>query len=420
MLYNQPTGTAAGSPYVGKNIGAGIQGSKVPPMAIEGPQRELVNAIRGTGQTDTNGDLTQLLQALSRGIFVGTLGGTANALTASISGGVTMPALLTGMRFHALGGSVANTGPATLAFTSGFTAAPGTLAVLRSDGLVLQPGDIAPGAFVTFVFDGTALRFSGATSSQIVRTVLVANLNLYVSNATGSDTANTGLTSGSPFKTKQKAYDFLRQRFDLNGYTATVTVAPGTYAGFSASAPIVGAAGPASVQFIGDPATPGNVVVTGPIAATNAGMARIRGFKLTGAPCIGAGFGGRIEFGDVEFGASAGSHIACNNYGNAIAIGNYSISGGAFAHLGAIVGGQVDVSGAITVTVTNTPTFSSGFVSAAGNSIVSSSGVTWTGTAVFGNRYVVSSNSTIVTNGSGANYFPGNSAGVEQTNGKYI
>src|SRR3954467_10058290 len=64
MDYNQPTGGLPGDPYIGKNVAAGIQGSKVPPHAIEYPQREIINVITPAGITPSNGDLTQLYQAI--------------------------------------------------------------------------------------------------------------------------------------------------------------------------------------------------------------------------------------------------------------------------------------------------------------------------------------------------------------------
>ncbi len=69
MLYNPPTGGAANDPYVGKNVAAGIQGSKVPPGAVEFPQREIMSVISaaisaGLQITPTNTDLTQLLQSI--------------------------------------------------------------------------------------------------------------------------------------------------------------------------------------------------------------------------------------------------------------------------------------------------------------------------------------------------------------------
>lgn len=67
-LYVPPSGsTDPNASYVGKNVAAGTQGSKVPPGAVEYPQREIVNAISSSGQSPTNSDLFQLWKAILAG-----------------------------------------------------------------------------------------------------------------------------------------------------------------------------------------------------------------------------------------------------------------------------------------------------------------------------------------------------------------
>ena len=56
-------------------------------------------------------------------------------------------------------------------------------------------------------------------------------ISYYVSTS-GSDT-NDGLTLGTPFATVQRAVDVMPK--DLGGYDATINIASGTYAGFTAS-----------------------------------------------------------------------------------------------------------------------------------------------------------------------------------------
>ncbi|WFS06246.1 hypothetical protein [Methylobacterium sp. 391_Methyba4] len=66
MDYNAPSGsTDPNAPFVGKT--ASTQGSKVPPKALEYPQREIVNAIAASGQTPSNADLLQLWKAIQAG-----------------------------------------------------------------------------------------------------------------------------------------------------------------------------------------------------------------------------------------------------------------------------------------------------------------------------------------------------------------
>lgn len=65
MLYHPPSGsTDPNAPYVGKNVAAGTQGSKVPPGALEFTQREIVNAIESAGMSPSDGDLFQLWKAM--------------------------------------------------------------------------------------------------------------------------------------------------------------------------------------------------------------------------------------------------------------------------------------------------------------------------------------------------------------------
>ncbi|WP_210253134.1 hypothetical protein, partial [Beijerinckia sp. L45] len=66
MLYNPPTGGAANDPYVGKNVAAGIQGSKVPPGAVEFPQREIMAIIAADPSlTPSNTDLGQAQKSIA-------------------------------------------------------------------------------------------------------------------------------------------------------------------------------------------------------------------------------------------------------------------------------------------------------------------------------------------------------------------
>jgi hypothetical protein len=110
------------------------------------------------------------------------------------------------------------------------------------------------------------------------------------------------------------------------------------------------------------------------------------------------------------------NHIAGDCIGSAPF--NFSITGGAAAHVFVESGAGEMNYGAITVTVTGTPTFSSAFAYAWTNGSIFSNLTTFSGAAT-GPRYIVTTNGTINTNGSGANFFPGNTPGVMQTGGIY-
>jgi hypothetical protein len=70
MRYIAPSGTPdpfdESVPYIGRNLAAGIQGSRVPPGAVEHSQREIVNVIKAAGLAPDEDDLTQLEQAIRR------------------------------------------------------------------------------------------------------------------------------------------------------------------------------------------------------------------------------------------------------------------------------------------------------------------------------------------------------------------
>jgi len=67
MRYVAPTGTPdpfnESVGYVGRNLAAGTQGSRIPPRAVEHPQREIVNVIKEV-LTPSESDTTQLLKAI--------------------------------------------------------------------------------------------------------------------------------------------------------------------------------------------------------------------------------------------------------------------------------------------------------------------------------------------------------------------
>ncbi|AID18338.1 hypothetical protein PPF1_25 [Rhizobium phage vB_RleM_PPF1] len=76
MEYNAPYGSAdPNAPYVDRNMAAATKGSIPPAAAIEFPQREIMAVITAAGISGSNGDLTQLLQAIEQLISAATGGG---------------------------------------------------------------------------------------------------------------------------------------------------------------------------------------------------------------------------------------------------------------------------------------------------------------------------------------------------------
>jgi hypothetical protein len=260
------------------------------------------------------------------------------------------------------------------------------------------------------------------------RVRLSAPLTLYVST-TGSDTLNSGLTASAPFKTIQNAWNVLWGKFDLNGFSATISVADGAYTDpVVVSGVPLGVANATSVLIQGNATTPSNCAITvagsSCFLATAGAPIQVVGFKLIGSGGLGfalqANLGGKIDFNNIEFGACGVSHIFAQNQGTVTCENptNYKISGGSTVHYLAQSFGIIAVQGAGTITLTGTPAFSSSFAISNTLSQITTTGMTFSGSAT-GQRYTVSANSLIGANAGGATFFPGSTSGVTQTGGQY-
>lgn len=256
-----------------------------------------------------------------------------------------------------------------------------------------------------------------------MREKLTAARTYYV-RTDGSD-SNNGLanTSGGAFLTVQKAIDVIYATLDLGGKDVTVQVADGTYTGaVLADGPFIGKG---SVTINGNNSTPTNVVFSTTssscVTAQNGAFISCTNFKVTTTT---SGFGllaskkGHVNFSGIDFGTCATHQIRSDDFGSVTATGNYTISGGAATHFNS-------VSGAIriqsrTVTLSNTPAFSTAFCQTLISGLATVNGNTYSGTGATGVRYDITLNGVVYTAGGGANYFPGNAAGTTATGGQYI
>jgi hypothetical protein len=257
----------------------------------------------------------------------------------------------------------------------------------------------------------------GATANWVrQRLRLGANTTFYVAT-TGSDSTGTGLV-GAPWRTAQFASDMLQKNYDLNGFTVTIMRAAGAYTdGVIVSGGYVGAKGP---TVIFDGASMATVTVTSacPYQGLNGASFIVQNQKLVATTfCINAAYNTSIGYSSIDFGTATQAHISAAYSSLVSCSNNYTISGSSPSHVSTSLGGAW-VANAVTVTLTGTPAFSSGFVNAQQSSAVNSLGVTWSGAAT-GPRYSATLNGVIYTTGSGANYFPGNSAGSTATGGQY-
>ena len=143
----------------------GTEGSYPGHALVTDTEAEVLNAIGLFGLTQDGGDLTQLGQAIARGLYLGAFGGSQNALTASLPNGASLPALLPGTRLTAIP-TQTNTGAVTVTLR-GFATSPITLSVVRRDGSAAAAGDVVAGTLLTLLYDGTALRFGAPAPSEI-------------------------------------------------------------------------------------------------------------------------------------------------------------------------------------------------------------------------------------------------------------
>ena len=119
-------------------------------------EAELLNLQGAAGFVQSSSDLTQALQAVARGgIYLGPLGGTANALAGTIQGSVVLPSLQKGVRLIGYPTSANTSATVTLAVTGiGAAGTTVTFPVNKPDGTPLVAGDIKIGRRYEFEADG--------------------------------------------------------------------------------------------------------------------------------------------------------------------------------------------------------------------------------------------------------------------------
>ena len=252
------------------------------------------------------------------------------------------------------------------------------------------------------------------------RETLSASRTYYV-RTDGSD-SNNGLanTAGGAFLTIQKACDVVCS-IDMATYQVTVQVADGTYTTPVILRSYLGALPP---LITGNTGTPANCIINTTSAAcitcsTPGAYWTISGLKLTtttGGTAISLNDCCKLGYENINFGAVAGtysSHIYLDRGAIAVASGDYSITGGAFAHLWPNYSAGVLISGK-TITITGTPAFSGAFLYSRVGWLQADT-TTYSGSAT-GKRYEISLNAVAFTN---AGALPGSLAGTASTGAVY-
>lgn len=291
-----------------------------------------------------------------------------------------------------------------------FYAAEGAIA----DVILKTPEGVTVQTYEEVPFVGTVLN---------ARERLAVNRTYYVAT-TGSDIANDGLSSGSPFLTVQKAVN-AASMLDFNGFTVTIQVAAGTYADrVVVNGVNLGLIDFNSLVIQGDVSTPANVVFSysgggNTISALAGAQVTVKGVRFVGGVNtyhISSQQASYIAILNCEFGAGF-AHLYARNGGFVGINGNYTVTGSANCHVLTEFSGRVR-GASTTVTITGTPAFSTAFASAAGLGNIELIAMTFSGSAT-GPRYAATLNGVIYTQGGGASYLPGNSAGSTATGGQY-
>lgn len=254
----------------------------------------------------------------------------------------------------------------------------------------------------------------------IDRLALQGDQTFYVSPVSGSDTTNYGLVPASAWATLQFGYETIANYYDLNGYTATLRAADGTYSvGLSAGTPLTG--GNFRLKFNGSGAIV-NTAAAPILKFTNNVRAQVSNGNLTGVgSCIDVDNGAYVRYGGQVFSTTAQDHVRVQNGGVAEQIaGTAFIAGNAASHIHVLSNGVIN-STSRTIQALASNAFSDSFAKAELGGVINATGNTFTnGTFLSGTRYAARSNGVINTNGGGANYFPGTSAGSALTGGQYI
>ncbi len=234
------------------------------------------------------------------------------------------------------------------------------------------------------------------TIGDLMRTLLTANTTFYVSNS-GVDVWNNnqGLSSGSPWLTLQFAYEQIVAKYDLNGFTATIQLADGTYAGLYVAS---GWTGSGNIVVNGNVTTPDNVIINAPSASLPGGVIATAyiywNVNFLGAALSFTNFNvvfdnvtqtyffmataGTIQIENVDFGVNGDNgwdsidHLwAQNPNAQFLTLTGYKISGGAAYHI-FLNPGQFTGTGS-TVTIANNPSVD-WFVGASGTTAIANIG----------------------------------------------
>jgi len=241
----------------------------------------------------------------------------------------------------------------------------------------------------------------------------------------GSD-SNTGLgnSAASAFVTIQKAVQ-VAATLNANNFSVQVLVANGTY---TSGITLLSYVGTQPLLIKGNTANPHSCVINvstwGVFGDGVVGPYNVSGLKFitnstTGGGSVFANNGTRLNLFNVDFGRAIGNnHIVAGQFGSVIVNTNYTVSSSATFHWVSDTNSMISVNGGLTINIANaTQTFNTWALASRAGGILAV-GNTFNGTAI-GTRYNADLNAYISVGGGGANYLPGNGAGVTTNGGQY-
>jgi hypothetical protein len=277
--------------------------------------------------------------------------------------------------------------------------------------------------------DDGKVSFPSGISSANARERLAADRTYYW-RSDGSD-GNDGRSdsAGGAFLSAQKAMDVIATGLDTNGFNVTIKHGSETNKTFTAKLDVKPWVGGGDLTIEGNGTA--NTHISTNASATDAivvwrgalpGKLTVKALKLSAAGSNSNGLFAQvpcsITLDGVEYGPCSVAQVAAGNGSNVYLATNYTISGGAASHIQSQIGGYIQSVGR-TVTLSGTPNFGTAFALAQLGSTILNWSNTFSGSAT-GKRYSAVTNGLITTNGGGANYFPGNSAGTTATGGQYV
>lgn len=257
-----------------------------------------------------------------------------------------------------------------------------------------------------------------------VREILFADRTYHVSP--GGNDANDGLTSSAAFATIQKAVDTVYGTLDLGGHDVTIQLAPGTYDGFDAVNPQVGAG---TITVKGDTGDLDQCVIADHIGSsivinvenygTRIALEGLTVTRTSTTNLIRAFAGARVDLvtNNKVSGAGRSHSLMADALATIELKGTLVAEDQCYSLLYAGRNGYLTIAGA-TLDLSASP--DTGVLALANNGgVVFAHANTFIGGATGGRRYVVQLNGIANSNSGNPNYFPNDDPGIETSGGQY-